>query len=226
MHNRTPHRVLGSKTPEEMFTGTKLEFSHLRIFGYPVYVYVPKDKRSKLDPSGKKGIFVGYSETLKAYRVYIPGHKQVEISRDVTFDEDAAFNNSRKCRTDEDHDEELVAPRVADTRNDIVHEKHDIEGHDMAEPQRPTNPPRGKKRSTRAREIIQDAEKFGAPEGTCRESKKPKPYSTNVALFSDIIDKETTCYEEAEEKKEWKDVVIEEYQSILKNDVWDVVPRP
>ena len=33
-------------------------------------------------------------------------------------------------------------------------------------------------------------------------------------------------YEEATEKKEWKDAMIEEYQSIMKNDVWDVVPRP
>ena len=25
---------------------------------------------------------------------------------------------------------------------------------------------------------------------------------------------------------EWKDDMMEEYQSIMKNDVWDVVPRP
>jgi hypothetical protein len=115
VQNRTPHHVLGSKTPKEMFTGKEPKVSHLRIFGCPVYVYVPKDKRSKLDPLGNKGIFVGYSETSKAYRVYIPGHKQVEISRDVTFDEDAAFNNSRKSLMDEDHNEELIAPRVADS---------------------------------------------------------------------------------------------------------------
>ena len=28
------------------------------------------------------------------------------------------------------------------------------------------------------------------------------------------------------ERKEWKDAMIEEYRSIMKNDVWDVVPRP
>ena len=27
------------------------------------------------------------------------------------------------------------------------------------------------------------------------------------------------------ERKEWKDAMIEEYQSIMKNDVWDVVPK-
>jgi hypothetical protein len=47
-----------------------------------------------------------------------------------------------------------------------------------------------------------------------------------VALLSDIIDTKPTYYEKATEKKEWKDVMIEEYQSILKNDVWDAVPRP
>jgi hypothetical protein len=47
-----------------------------------------------------------------------------------------------------------------------------------------------------------------------------------VALLCDIIDAEPTYYEEAVEKKVWKDAMIEEYQSIIKNDVWDVVPRP
>jgi hypothetical protein len=47
-----------------------------------------------------------------------------------------------------------------------------------------------------------------------------------VALLCDIIDVEPTYYEEVAEKKVWKDVVIDEYQSIIKNGVWDVVSRP
>jgi len=73
--NRCPHRVVKDKSPEEAFTGVKPEARHLRIFGCPVYIHVPHEKRSKLDPSGLKGIFVGYSETLKGYRVYVPGHR-------------------------------------------------------------------------------------------------------------------------------------------------------
>ena len=38
-----------------------------------------------------------------------------------------------------------------------------------------------------------------------------------MALLCDIIDKEPSTYEEAAEKKEWKDAMIEEYQSIMKN---------
>ena len=41
-----------------------------------------------MEPSRKKGMFVSYSETSKAYRIYVPGQRQIEVSRDVTFDED------------------------------------------------------------------------------------------------------------------------------------------
>jgi hypothetical protein len=41
-----------------------------------------------------------------------------------------------------------------------------------------------------------------------------------------IIDSEPSCHGEASGEQVWKDAMTEEYQSILKNDVWDVVPRP
>jgi hypothetical protein len=72
--------VLENKTPEEMFSGEKLEVSYFRIFFYPVFVHVPKEKRTKLDPSEQKGIFSGYSDTSKDQKIYIPGHWKVENS--------------------------------------------------------------------------------------------------------------------------------------------------
>ena len=54
VQNRSPHKILGNMTPEEAFIGKKPDLSNLRIFGCPVYVHVPKDKRTKLDPSGRK----------------------------------------------------------------------------------------------------------------------------------------------------------------------------
>ena len=68
-HNIISHSALGFKTPEEMFIGKNIEVSHLKIFGFPVYVHIPKEKRTKLDPSRKKGIFVGYSKVSKAFRI-------------------------------------------------------------------------------------------------------------------------------------------------------------
>ena len=94
IQNRSPHAILGEKTPEEVFTKKKFVADHMRIFGTLVYVHVPKEKRANLEPSGKKGIFVGYSDCSKAYRVYIPGHRNIEVSRDVIFHEEAVFRKT------------------------------------------------------------------------------------------------------------------------------------
>ena len=93
-----------------MFTRKKAEVSHLKVFGCLVFVHIPKEKRTKLDPSGKKGIFVGYYEVSKAFRIYIQGYHHREISRDVTFDEDAALRKSRKCQLEETY-EDVIVPR-------------------------------------------------------------------------------------------------------------------
>ena len=91
VQNHTPHQVLDNKTPEEDFLGEKPEVNHLRIFGLPVYIHIPKKKRPKLNPFGRKGIFLGYNDTSKAFLIYFPRFKNINISRDVTFDEDSLY---------------------------------------------------------------------------------------------------------------------------------------
>ena len=98
VHNRLSHSALGFKTPKEMYTGKKPKVSHLKIFGFPIYVHIPKENRTKLDPSRKKGIFVGYYEVSKSSRIYISGFHHIDISRDVAFDEETTLNKSRKCQ--------------------------------------------------------------------------------------------------------------------------------
>ena len=101
------------KTPEEVFFGKKLEVSHLRIFGCSVYIHIPKEKRTKLDPSGRKGIFVGYFKISKDYRIYFPRFKMIDINRDVTFDEDTTYNKSKKRPANDP--EEIQVPRIPNT---------------------------------------------------------------------------------------------------------------
>ena len=103
-----------------MFTGEKPEASHLKIFGCPVYIQIPKEKRSKLYPLRKKGLFVGYSEKSKAYQIYIPGYRQIELTRYITFDEDTTFKNSKKYKEDE---EEHETPKAAESPKPIKNEE-------------------------------------------------------------------------------------------------------
>jgi hypothetical protein len=44
--------------------------------------------------------------------------------------------------------------------------------------------------------------------------------------MSHIIDTEPSCHGEATGQQFWQDAMTEEYQSIMKNDVRDIVPRP
>jgi hypothetical protein len=102
-----------------MFIGKKPEVSHLKIFGCPVFIHIPKEKRNKLEPSRKKGIFMGYCEVSKAFRIYIPGHRHIEINRDVTFDEEAALKKSRICHLEEMYEEEPVNPRTTESMREL-----------------------------------------------------------------------------------------------------------
>jgi hypothetical protein len=59
-----------------------------------------------------------------------------------------------------------------------------------------------------------------------RRVKRPKPFSSYMALMCDLLEEEPTYFEESIQRKEWADAMTEEYQSILKNGVWEIVPRP
>ena len=59
----------------------------MRVFGCQTFILTPREKRRKWDPKARAGIFMGYEEVSKAYRVYDIEAKKVVISRDVNFDE-------------------------------------------------------------------------------------------------------------------------------------------
>jgi hypothetical protein len=95
LQNRSPHRVVGSMTPKEAFYGKKPKVGHFRIFGRITYSYVPSKKRTKLEPMAERGIFFGYSETSKAFCIYLPSLRKTVLRRDVRFEEEGAFRKSR-----------------------------------------------------------------------------------------------------------------------------------
>jgi hypothetical protein len=153
-----------------------------------VFVHIPKEKRNKLETSGKKGIFVGYCEVSKAFRIYILCHRHIKISRDMTFDEEVALKKLRRCQLEEVCEEEPVnprmiefvreVPRVAEPVREVVAspDEETLEDHDITEVKEPPQMTFSHKRKPAwERELIQDGEKYGVPEGTTRQVKRPKP---------------------------------------------------
>jgi hypothetical protein len=204
VQNKLPHSALGFKTPEEILSEKKLEVSHLKIFGCSIFIHILKEKRTKLDPLGKKGICIGYCEVSKAFRICIPGYHHIDISRDVAFDEYATLKKSRRSQHEEVYEEEPIAPRVVEPVREVTispdYEIH--EDHDMTESQEPPKMTISHKRNPSwARELIRDGEKYGDPKGTMRQVKKPNPFSSYMALMCDLLEKEPTFFEESIQKK-------------------------
>jgi hypothetical protein len=66
----------------------------------------------------------------------------------------------------------------------------------------------------------------GNPRQAVRESKPPERFCNYIAMVSSIWESECSTFEEATGRQVWRDAMMEEYNSIMKNDVWEVVPRP
>lgn len=61
LKNRSLTKVVYGRTPEEAWTGKKVDLSHLRVFGCKAFALTPRVKRKKLDPKSKEYIFVRYA---------------------------------------------------------------------------------------------------------------------------------------------------------------------
>ena len=57
------------------------------MFGSEAQAHIPDEKWKALEPKSEKGIFVGYFEDVKGYRLLEPHSHDIIIRRDVKFDE-------------------------------------------------------------------------------------------------------------------------------------------
>ena len=86
-----------------MFTVKVHEIGHFHIFGCLTYSHVPFEKRPKLEATGERGIFVGYNETSKAFRIYLPAQRKIVVRREVKFEEEKAFRRSLDSEMEDQH---------------------------------------------------------------------------------------------------------------------------
>jgi hypothetical protein len=174
-----------------------------------------------LEPSSKKGLFVGYSETSKAYKVFIPKQRKTIVSKDVKFEEDFASRKSHEpipVAEDEEQEASKVEPGSPMISRE-VQQPSGKEGETVA-------PSTSVKRPRWFTQTLRDAqEHVETPRSTFRESRPPKKFPDYMALMSSILDSKPSIFQEAADQQVWQDAMVE-YTSIMKNDVWDIVPRP
>lgn len=89
LYNRTPHRSLNYKSPIELLNNVPPPtLEHLHTFGCKAYVHIPIEIRpsgSKLQARAIEGIFVGYTNSSKVFRIYIPSKRTIQVTRQVYF---------------------------------------------------------------------------------------------------------------------------------------------
>ena len=58
------------KTPYELWKGKKINVNYFHIFGSICYILNDREHLGKFDSKNNTGVFLGYSNNSKAYRVY------------------------------------------------------------------------------------------------------------------------------------------------------------
>ena len=198
IRNRSPTKAVQGKTPYEALYGEKPAVGHLRVFGCTAYCHIPTDERQKLDDKSRKCIFLGYSLNRKGYRLYDQSKCKVIHSRDVSFNELSRGAEEKNLPTKGN-----PAPVVLESK--------------PSEPDCEELP----------RNEMETCQSEPATEPTLRRSQrvtgKPDRYGDWI---NSVVTEPTTVGEalSCAEKKNWKEAMDAEMNSLHTNHVWDLVP--
>ena len=103
-----------------MWSGKPVDYSNLKVFGCPIYYHI---NESKLEPRARKGVFLGYGDRVKGYKIWSPSSEnRVIISRNVIFDENSMFNPTVKS---------VIVSEIGSVEKQVEHQVT----HDENEPQ-------------------------------------------------------------------------------------------
>eukprot|EP00253_Pinus_taeda_P009800 PITA_09800 len=69
-------------------------------------------------------------------------------------------------------------------------------------------------------------ENVGAPTSQRRQRRSLDRYTSYMALMSESVEVEPSSFEEAGQQTIWDDSMVEKYDAIIRNSVWNEVPRP
>ena len=105
--NRVYFRPSTKKTPYELWKGRRPNMKYFRIFGNTCFILKDRENVGKFDSCSDEGIFLGYSFTSKAYRVYNKRTMKVMEIVNVVIDEYSDFSFEK---VSEEFPKEILPP--------------------------------------------------------------------------------------------------------------------
>jgi len=228
IRNRCPSNSIGGQTPFEKWTGNIPNVSHFQEFGCKVYTLDKNPNKKKLDSRSKRGIFVGYSDQSKAYRVWLPDERKIDITRDVRFiktsnkphkydnSQDFIENDQKPLKSTEilipfpsNSTEDSNSPDCSD--NDPQSQNSD-NGHSVA-----SNEDDSKRGRGRPRKVMTGFR------------GRPRKYYHTADMGEITANMVEIPLEEAihgPDAEQWFQAMASEMKSLIKNNTWTLVERP
>lgn len=244
LKNLTPMNTdRGPKSPDELWTGKRPRLSHLRVFGCIAFAYLPPAKRDKLDKTSFKGVFVGYSQTARQYRILNPIDMTVKRFSSVEFDElqkgGPLLKGDRQASEEQDS-EILLDFETTSSEDRNVRESSRIQenAEELTEPNDNDDDANSNidvyRRPTPEALEEEQAEPYRTIEGRPQRSRRmPRRYENAVALQVNYSPSEEpvtpNSFEEAvhgRESRKWKLAIEDQLRSLEANHTWEVVDKP
>ena len=216
IHNRIPSRKY-KVSPYELWKKRKPNLSYLRVWGCLAFYRVPDPKRMKLGPRALKGIFVGYAENSKAYRILDSNSNVIVESRDVEFIKNKFQNDSHPLDEPKTSQVDKEPTNIERTNISSSNERNQINSSIEV------------RRSTRARK-----EKNLHPDFISSQSIVFLVEGNRVDVLNKIpillmVEDDPKTYKEAMLSRDvafWKEAINNEMDSLLFNNTWIIVDLP
>ena len=184
------------------------------------YVYVPDNKRTKLDAKSKKVIFVGYPDRTKGYKLLDPATHKFIRSRDVVFVEgkfhDFGEEHSTQTRTYPTKDD--VKVNVQDVPDENERENH-------GEPEQPVPEPENHNQrvgATYEENFIREVQNLDAK----RQRRPTTRFDEEVYAAADNLTADINEPVSIQEAWTEKRATNSEYESLMNNQTWELVSPP
>ncbi|KAG8489179.1 hypothetical protein CXB51_017224 [Gossypium anomalum] len=230
--NRLPTPVLNGKSPYELLYKSVPTYMHLKVFGCRCYPYLRPFNSNKLQYHSRPCVFLGYSPVHKGYKC-LDDNGKMFISRHVKFNETcfpfSAHSDSGSAlhgiHPQFLHQQTHVPVLVpADRPTSLVTSTP----HSASLSTPHSSPADACSNSHLVSGNTQIVEEVAAPlvnmhpMQTRAKSGIFKPHIFSVKLH----DTEPITITEAFSSKEWTLAAQQEYDALMKNNTWDLVPLP
>jgi len=213
--NRVLIRPILKKTRYELFNGRKSNINHLRVFCCSYFVLNKgKENLGKFDEKADHGIFIGYSLTSHAYKIYNKRLMTVEESVHVVFDEvdRKSIQILKSSREEDEHNISLEKLDIYAEKQPVDSSKQLIEIMQQSELPKEWRIPRDLPVENIIGQIKEGVSTRSSISNLCR----------HTAFVSQI---EPKSIDEALKDEKWVQAMHEELNQFARNDVWFLVPK-